>query len=75
MFLSRSVVLSPLTFYTLRLMSGKRQKLPAKRSRPSEDPTPTYDVTRFVNASAADRFGTIFQKPLIHQGEGVSPPR
>ena len=40
-------------------MSGKRQKLPTKRSRSSEDPTPTYDVTRFVNASAADRFGTI----------------
>ena len=33
--------------------------MPAKRSRPSEDPTPTYDVSRFVNSSAADRFGII----------------
>ena len=30
-------------------MSGKRQKLPTKRGRASEDPTPNYDVTRFVN--------------------------
>ena len=41
------------------IMSSKRQKLPAKRSRSNEDPTPTYDVTRFVNESAANRFGTI----------------
>ena len=40
-------------------MSGKRQKLPTKRGRASEDPTPNYDVTRFVNKGAADRFGTI----------------
>ena len=37
-------------------MSGKRQKLPTKRGRASEDPTPNYDVTRFVNEGAADRF-------------------
>ena len=40
-------------------MSGKRQKLPAKRSRASADPTPTFDASRFINASAADRFSTI----------------
>ena len=40
-------------------MSGKRQKLPAKRSRPSEAPTPAFDASRFTNASAADRFSTI----------------
>ena len=40
-------------------MSGKRQKLPTKRGRASEDPTPNFDVTRFVNESAVDRFGTI----------------
>ena len=28
-------------------MSGKRQKLPTKRGRASEDPTPNFDVTRF----------------------------
>ena len=43
----------------LSLMSGKRQKLPTKQDRASEDPTPNFDVTRFVNEGAADRFGTI----------------
>ena len=38
------------------LMSGKRQKLPAKRGRANEDPTPNFDVTRFVNEGVADRF-------------------
>ena len=33
--------------------------MPTKRGRASEDPTPNYDVTRFVNESAADRFGII----------------
>ena len=40
-------------------MSGKRQKLPTKRGRTSEDLTPNNDVTRFVNEGAADRFDTI----------------
>ena len=40
-------------------MSGKRQKLPTKQGRASEDPTLNYDVTRFVNDGAADRFSTI----------------
>ena len=40
-------------------MSGKRKKLPTKRGRPSEDPTPNFDVSRFVNEGAAYRFGTI----------------
>ena len=74
MFLSRSVVLSPLTFYTLRLISCKRQKLPAKRSRSSEDPTPTYDVPRFVNASAVDRFGTICKNCSFIKEKGFHHP-
>ena len=40
-------------------MSGKRQKLPAKRSRASEAPTPAFDASRFIKESAADRFSTI----------------
>ena len=55
-------------------MSAKRQKLPAKRSRPSEDPTPTYDVTRFVNASAADWFGTIFKNRSFIKEKGFHHP-
>ena len=55
-------------------MSGKRQKLPTKRSRPNEDPTPTYDVTRFVNASAADWFGTIFKNRSFIKEKGFHHP-
>ena len=40
-------------------MSGKRPKLPTKTGRASEDPTPNFDITKFVNEGAADRFGTI----------------
>ena len=40
-------------------ISGKRKKLPAKRGRASEDPTPNFYLTKFVNEGAADRFGTI----------------
>ena len=56
------------------IMSGKRQKLPAKRSRPSEDPILTYDVTRFVNASSADRFGTIFKNRSFIKEKGFHHP-
>ena len=55
-------------------MSGKRQNLPTKRSRSSEDPTPTYDVTRFVNESAADRFGTICKNQLFIKEKGFHHP-
>ena len=55
-------------------MSGKRQKLPAKWSRPSEDQTPTYDVTQFVNASAADRFGTICKNRSFIKEKGFHHP-
>ena len=72
--LSMSVVLSPLAFQTPRLMSSKRQKLPAKRSRSSEDPTPTYDVTRFVNASATDRFGVICKNRSFIKEKGFRHP-
>ena len=55
-------------------MSCKRQKLPAKRSCPSEDPTPTYDVTRFVNSSAADRFGIICKNRSFIKEKGFHHP-
>ena len=55
-------------------MSGKRQKLPTKRSRSSEDPTPTDDVTRFVNASATDRFGTICKNQSFIKEKGFHHP-
>ena len=51
-------------------MSGKRQKLPAKRSRSGEDPTPTYNVTRFVNTSSVDQFGTIYKNRSFIKEKG-----
>ena len=74
MCLSRSVVPLVSFVYTLCLMSGKRQKLPAKRSRPSEDPTPTFDASRFVNVSAAERFGTIFKNRSFIKEKGFHHP-
>ena len=55
-------------------MSGKRQKLPTKRGRASEDPTPTFDVTRFVNEGVADRFDTIFKNRSFIKEKGFHHP-
>ena len=40
-------------------MLSKRRKFTAKRGRASEEPTPTFDLTRFVNEGVAEWFGTI----------------
>ena len=55
-------------------MSGKRQKLPAKRSRASEAPTPAFDASRFANASAADRFSTICKNRSFIKEKGFHHP-
>ena len=55
-------------------MSGKRQKLPAKRGRTSEDPTPNFDVKWFVNEGTADRFGTIFKNLSFIKEKGFHHP-
>ena len=55
-------------------MFGKRQKLPTKRGRPSEDSTPNYDVSRFVNEGAADRFGTICKNRSFIKEKGFHHP-
>ena len=55
-------------------MSGKRQKLPTKRGRASEDPTPTFDVTRFVNEGAADQFDTICKNRSFIKEKGFNHP-
>ena len=65
---------SPLAFSVLPLMSGKRQKLPTKRGRSSEDPTQNYDVTRFVNERAADRFGIICKNRSFIKEKGFHHP-
>ena len=55
-------------------MSGKRQKLPAKRSRPNEAPTPAFDASRFANLSAAERFGTICKNRSFIKEKGFHHP-
>ena len=65
---------SPLAFSVLPLMSGKRQKYPTKRGRSSEDPTPNYDVTRFVNERVADRFEIICKNRSFIKEKGFHHP-
>ena len=48
--------------------------MPTKRSRSSEDPTPTYDVTRFVNESVVDQFGTICKNRSFIKEKGFHHP-
>ena len=55
-------------------MSGKRQKLSAKRSRPSEVPTPAFDASRFANLSAAERFGTFCKNRSFIKEKGFHHP-
>ena len=55
-------------------MSGKRQKFSTKRGRASEDPTPNYDVTWFVNEGAANRFGTICKNRSFIKEKGFHHP-
>ena len=55
-------------------MSGKRQKLPAKRSRANEAPTPAFDASRFVNADAADRFSIICKNRSFIKEKGFHHP-
>ena len=65
---------SPLAFSVLPLMSGKRQKLPTKRGRSTEDPTPNYDVTRFINERVVDRFGIICKNQSLIKEKGFHHP-
>ena len=65
---------TPLGAWVVLPMSGKRQKLPTKRGRPSEDSTLNYDVTRFVNEGAADQFGTICKNCSFIKEKGFHHP-
>ena len=55
-------------------MSGKRQKLPTKRGRASEDPTSNFDVSRFVKKGVVDRFGTICKNQSFIKEKGFHHP-
>ena len=62
----RALVLPP--------MFDKRQKFPTKRGRASEDPTLNFNVTRFVNEGAADRFDTICKNRSFIKEKGFHHP-
>ena len=55
-------------------MSSKRQKLPTKRGRANEDPTPNFDITKFANEGATDRFGTICKNRSFIKEKGFHHP-
>ena len=65
---------SLVSFVLATPMSGKRQKLPTRRGHPSEDPTPNFDVSRFVNEGATDRFGTICKNRSFIKEKGFHHP-
>ena len=69
-----SPYITPLGAWVVLPMSGKRQKLPTKQGQTSEDPTPNYDVTRFVNEGAVDRFGTICKNRSFIKEKGFHHP-
>ena len=62
--------ITPLGAWVVLPMSGKRQKLPTKWGQPSEDSTPNYDVTQFINEGVADRFSTIYKNRSFIKEKG-----
>ena len=48
--------------------------MPTKRGRASEDPTPNFYITKFVNEGAADRFGTICKNRSFIKEKGFHHP-
>ena len=56
-------------------MSSKRQKMTAKRGRASEEPARTYDHDKFVNESAAEKFGLISKNRSFINEKGFTTLR
>ena len=55
-------------------MLSKRQKLPTKRGSANEDPTSNFDIMKFVNEGAANRFGTICKNRSFIKEKGFHHP-
>ena len=55
-------------------MSSKKQKLSSKRSRASEEPTHDYDHEKFVNETAAEKFGLILKNMSFIKEKGFQHP-
>ena len=56
-------------------MSSKRQKMTVKRGRASEEPARSYDHDKFVNESAAEKFGLISKNWSFIKERGFTTPR
>ena len=55
-------------------MSSKKKKISPKRHRASEEPTHDYDHEKFVNASAAKKFGLISKNRSFIKEKGYYHP-
>ena len=55
-------------------MSSKRQKMTTKRGRASEEPACSYDHDKFVNESAAEKFGLISKNRSFIKEKRVHHP-
>ena len=55
-------------------MWSKKHKLSSKRSRASEEPANDYDHEKFVNASAAEKFGLISKNRSFIKEKGFHHP-
>ena len=55
-------------------MSSKRQKMTAKRGRANEEPAHSYNHVKFINKSAAKRFGLISKNRLFIKEKGFHHP-
>ena len=55
-------------------ISSKRQKISSKRGRASEEPTHSYDHEKFVNESAAEKFGLISKTRSFIKEKGFHNP-
>ena len=56
------------------LMVSKKQKLGSKRNRKIEGPSHDYDDEKFVNESAAEKFGLIFANHSFFKEKGFHHP-
>ena len=55
-------------------MSSKKHKVSSKRNRASEEPAHDYDHEKFVNASAAEKFGLISKNRSFIKEKGFHHP-
>ena len=55
-------------------MSSKKRKMSLKGSRTNDEPSQAYDHSKFVNESAAEKFGLIFSNRSFIKEKGFQHP-